>query len=97
MSSPNYSSGSLTADGLVRTDKTIVTGVYINTDGANDARVVLYDNASAASGTVIFDQTVTGADDSIPFNLPDDGVYCKNGVWADITTTGTMSFIVYFR
>ena len=97
MSSPNYSSGLKTADGVIRVDKTIVTGVYINTDGANDATVVLYDNASAASGTEIFSQKVTGADDSIPFNLPDDGVYCKNGVYADITTAGTMSFIVYFR
>jgi len=97
MQPANRSSGLKTADGVIRANKAILAGVHINTDGTNDALVVLYDNASAASGTVVFQQTVTGGDDSIPFSMPDGGVYCKNGLYADITTSGTMSFIVYFR
>jgi hypothetical protein len=97
MQPANRSSGLKTADGVIQAKPTIISGIHINTDGTNDALVVLHDHASAASGTVVFQQTVTGADDSIPFNLPDGGVYCKNGVYANITTSGTMSFIVYFR
>ena len=97
MTSPSYSSGLKTADGVIRADKGILTGVHVITDGTNDATVLLYDNASAATGTEIFKITVTGTDDSIPINLPNNGVYCKNGIYADITTAGTMGYIVYFR
>jgi hypothetical protein len=97
MQPANRSSGLKTADGVIQAKPTILAGVHINTDGTNNALVVLYDNASAASGTVVFQQTVTGADESIPFSMPDGGVYCKNGLYADITTVGTMSFVVYFR
>ena len=97
MQSPSYSSGILTADGLVRTNKTIVTSVQISTGGTNDVTVILYDNAASAAGTEIFSAVVTGSDDTIIFNMPDGGVYCKNGVWADITSAGGIGFIVFFR
>lgn len=97
MTSPSYSSGLKTADAVIRADKAILTGVHVITDGTNDATVLLYDNASAASGTEIFKITATGTDDAIPINLPNNGVYCKNGIYADITTAGTMGYIVYFR
>ena len=97
MTSPSYSSGLQTLDAVIRNNRTIVTGVQIITDGTNDATVVLHDNASAASGTEIFKATVTGTDDTIIFNLPNNGVYCSNGVYADITTSGTMGYIVTFR
>ena len=97
MTSPSYSSGLKTADGVIRASKGILTGVQIITDGTNDATLVLYDNASAATGTAVFKITVTGTDDAIPINLPNNGVYCTNGIYADITTAGTMGYIVYFR
>jgi hypothetical protein len=97
MTSPSTSAGLKTADAVIRVGPTIATGVHIITDGAADATVELFDHASAASGTSIFKITVTGADDSTPINLPLNGVYCKNGVYANITTSGTMGYIVYYR
>jgi len=56
----------------------------------------LYDNASAASGTEVFKQVVTGTNDAIPYSMPDGGIYCKNGIYADVTGTGA-GYIVFFR
>ena len=98
MTSPSYSSGLKTADAVIRVDKAIATGVQIITDGTNDATLILYDNASAASGTEIFKIVVTGTDDALPINLPNNGMYCKNGIYADITVAaGTAGYIVFFR
>ena len=97
MTSPSYSSGLKTADGVIRASKGILTGVHLISDGTNDATLVIYDNASAGTGTEVFKITISGTDDSIPINLPNNGVYCTNGIYADITTAGTMSYIIYFR
>ena len=95
MQPTNKSSGIQTADVLLHTGKAIVAGVQVITDGANDAQLILYDN-TAASGTQVFNQKVTGTDDSMPFTLADGGIRCDTGLYADISGTGA-SFIVYYR
>ena len=96
MKPSNRSSGLKTADAVIHADKAILAGVHIITDGTNDATLVLYDNASAASGTEVFKQVVTGTNDAIPYSMPDGGIYCKNGIYADVTGTGA-GYIVFFR
>lgn len=63
---------------------------------AADCAVVLYDNASAASGTVLakLSIVVTTADGSnnMVFNNP---VYCAKGIYADVSGTGA-NYIVHF-
>jgi len=93
----NRSSGLKTADATIVTGKSILAGVQIITDKTNDATVVLYDNTSAA-GTEIFKAIVTGTDDTIHFNVPDGGISCDIGIYADITVAaGAMGYIVLYR
>ena len=97
MTAPSRPSGLKTADAVIRNTKAILTGVQVITDGTNDATIVIYDNASGATGTALFKATVTGANDTEHFPLPDGGVYAENGLYADITTAGTLGYIVTFR
>jgi len=96
MAGTNKSSGLKTADAAIAAGKAILAGAHIITNGTADVTLTLYDNASAASGTVIFKQVVTGTDDSIPYTLPDGGVGAKNGIYADIAGTGA-EYIVFYR
>ena len=70
-------------------------GIEIITDGTNNASVIVYDNASAASGTVIFQGTILGANNfgGVIFIDP---VEMFKGIYIDMTGTG-MSYIVYYR
>lgn len=96
MKPSNRSSGLQTADGVIRADKAILAGVHIITNGTADATLILYDNATAATGQEVFKQIVTGTNDSVPYSMPDGGIYCTNGIYADITGTGA-EYIVFFR
>jgi len=52
--------------------------------GSSDGSVIFYDNDSAASGTAILTLAVN-ANTNETLNIPDQGVYASNGVYADIT------------
>jgi hypothetical protein len=93
--STSRSSGLKSADALIRTGPVILAGVHIITDQTNDLTLTIYDN-TAASGTEVFKQIVTGENDSIPYSMPDNGIYCKNGIYADVTGTGA-EYIVFFK
>ena len=67
------------------------------TGGTNDATLIIYDNASAASGTELFKVVVTGANDGAYFELPEGGIRAKNGLYADVTTAGGGAYIVHYR
>lgn len=92
---PSTSSGLKTADVAILAGPGRLRGLHVGADGTNAATVILYDNASAASGTVlakiIVDATLTAADAVIPT----EGIICHNGIYADVTGTGA-EFIVYF-
>ena len=93
MSGSARSLGEFTSDGAVRATPTRITGVSIITDGTNPADVILYDNASAASGTKLFEGGCAGATRSAWIHF-DPAVKAENGVYLDITGTGA-SCIVY--
>ena len=95
MQPTNKSTGVLSADTLIMTGRAILAGAQIITDGTNDATLIIYDN-TAGSGTEVFKQTVTGSDDAIPYTLPDGGVRCSTGLYADISGTGA-EFVIYYR
>lgn len=87
--------------GLQTADKAILArpgyfhGIEIITDGTNDASVIVYDNASAASGTIVFQGTIKGINNfgGVIFIDP---VEMFNGIYIDMTGTG-MSYIIYYR
>jgi hypothetical protein len=87
-------SGEKTADAVISAATCYISSIQVITDGTNDAKVILYDNASAASGTVICELTVSG---SANFG----GRYwnprrlCINGIFADVTGTGASYIIDY--
>jgi hypothetical protein len=89
------SSGLLSADAAVSTAGGQLCGVLIVTDGSNDATVIVYNNASAASGNVLFKGKVAGAanfggatwETTIRYNA---------GLYVDVTGTGA-AYILYYK
>ena len=96
MAGTNLSSGLQTADAVVSDRRSILTGVNIITNLTADVTVIIYDNASAASGVVLYKRIVTGTLDSIYDNLGDDGVRAKNGIYVDVTGAGA-AYIVHYK
>lgn len=90
------SSGSIAAGAanVVIAQGTLLRGVMAISDGTNAATVILYDNASAASGTVLAKvvATSTQGTNTILFPAP---IKADNGIVAAITGTGTPTGIVY--
>ncbi len=90
----SISSDELTADATIYDGYTLLAAVLVITDGTNDATVILYDN-TAASGTMVFEAVVAGANDAELFNFTHP-VKCSTGLHLDISGTGA-SCIVYRR
>lgn len=91
------SSGLKNADGIIKAAAGYLLGFTVNNDagGTNDAVAVLYDNASAASGTVVGKgvcDAVGQSSFSITFPNP---IWCENGLYLDVTGTGC-EVVVYF-
>lgn len=90
----SISSGLKTADAVIAAGKNRINAITLLGDGTNAASVILYDNATAASGTVLakVTQLATGRLTHIIFENP---VIADNGIYADVTGTGA-EYIVYF-
>lgn len=88
-------SGLKTEDAAILARPGYFHGIEIITDGTNDASVIVYDNVSAASGTIIFQGTIKGTNNfgGVIFIDP---VEMFNGIYIDMTGVG-MSYIVYYR
>lgn len=91
----SLSSGLKTADAAIVTTSVLVTGVLIITNGTDNAAIIVYDNASAATGTVLFKGTVAGAANfgGATWETP---VRAKNGIYVDITGTDA-AYIIYYN
>ena len=90
----SITSGEQTGNTIVTAAEGFITAIEIITDGTNNAKVICYDNDSAASGTVLLEMTVLGGNHfggrnwSYPVHYA-DGIYCAG------TGTGN-SYIVEF-
>lgn len=90
----------LTSSGLKNADAAIVTrpcklhGLMVGADGTNAATVIIYDNKSAASGTVLA-KLVVAATQTYGNWLSEIGVEAKNGLYLDIGGTGAEVVIHY--
>lgn len=96
MARPVVSSGLKSSDSAIADGPCRLRAATILTDGSNDATLTVYDNASAASGTVVMKAKVAGADLTGHLALPGGGVACRNGLYADISGTNS-SYIIYFE
>ena len=63
-------------------------GVVVNTSSGTTGDVIFYDNASAASGTVLLevDEKSQGMTDII---IPGDGILAKNGIYVSLPANVT--------
>ena len=86
--------GRKTSSALIATGKAILTGVLVETDGTNDATVIVYDN-TAGSGTIVFKAIVTGADDRDFFDLGTVRAKCDTGLYLSISGTGAATIVYY--
>lgn len=90
----SISSGLKTANAVIASGKNRINSVTLITDGTNAGTIVIYDNASAASGTVLAKVKCSGAGlvQHVVFENP---VVAQDGIYADVTGTGA-EYIVYY-
>ncbi len=96
--SPQKSVGN-TADKAITATGGYLKGIIVHTDGTNSVTLNVYDNATAASGNKLFSTwTVTTSASNRSATLSFDGQECLfvNGIYVDITTSGTVTYDVYF-
>lgn len=86
-------SGEQTSSVTIDTGSGELRGVNINTDGSNNATVILYDN-TAASGTKLWEQVILGTDITGGF-FDGFGIEYDTGIYLSISGTGA-SANVYF-
>ena len=89
------SSGLTTSDWAVVTSSCLLYGVERITNAASDASVIVYDSASAASGTIAFKGTVSAANNFGGAMFPNP-VEMFNGIYVDVSGTGA-AYIIYWR
>ena len=82
------------SDGLITTTAVVsdkpckFNSLQLVSDGTNVGTIVLYDNASEASGTVIAKLTYPASLVGTVNFTPPREINCSNGIWAVITTCG---------
>lgn len=77
------------SDQAVRANPGIFRGfVAVETGGSSTATVRIYDNASAASGTLIGAANLA-ASGSVDVHC--DPVWCENGIYVDLGGSGTVA------
>lgn len=86
-----------TADALIISGRAEFHGITITGDGTNAVTVDIYNNTEGSgekiTPTLNFPQSATSKTQAYSVSPP---VRCNNGIYVDITTTGTASYIIYF-
>lgn len=90
-----HSSGEKTADTTILTGQGFFKQLIIMPDGTNDVTVSIYDN-TASSGTKIV-PTMTFAGNGGAQATPPVWVSVSTGIRVDVTTAGTVAYVVIYR
>jgi hypothetical protein len=94
---PAMSSGLKTSDGIISASRALVYGVTVITNTTNVATLVLYDSASAASGTELAKIAIPAGTSAVSVHVPfDNPIDALSGIYADITGTSA-AYVVYFK
>jgi len=94
---PMWVTSALTNDSAAMTQPGYCYGLMVTPDGTNNVTINTYDNDSAAGGKIIhpaWTLTGSGGSQTLSFNPP---MEIRNGIYVDVTTTGTVSYMVYYR
>lgn len=92
---PVTSSGRKTSDTAILASAGTLHSVILEGDGTNACSVIIYDNASAASGTVLAKVLLPASGDTFTQFSLDRGVVALNGLYLDITGTGAAAIVHY--
>ena len=88
------SSGLKTVDAVIQTGRNRINAITLLGDGTNAASVIVYDNASAASGVVLAKVTALAAT-RFTHVLFENPVVAEDGIYADVSGTG-VEYIIYY-
>lgn len=88
-----HSSTEVTSDSVVKAASGYLVSVLL-TAGSAAATIVLYDNASAASGTVLATLKTSAANISVQWS-PAQPIAFQNGIYADITGASATAYVAY--
>lgn len=83
------------SDSAILTTDVELWGILVATDLSNDATVDLY-NSATNTGTIQFKFQVPGTDD-YGFLSFSKGVFFDDGVYLDITTSGSATAFLYYK
>ena len=88
------SSGLMTSDAVIQTGRNRINAITLLGDGTNAASLIVYDNASAASGLVVAKVTAlaTARFTHVIFENP---VVVEDGIYADVAGTNA-EYIIYY-
>lgn len=95
MSEQVKSSGRLTVSTAVFAQRCSLYALMVETDGTNAATVIVYDNATAASGTILAKMIVPGTSSGREVVFP-YGVKALNGLYVSIAGTGAPAATIHF-
>ena len=87
------SSGIVTASKSIFSKKTVLVSLIVFTNGSDNVTAVLYDNASAASGTEVAKVVVKGAD--LIGGETHIMCDCDNGLYLALSGTGGTALVRY--
>jgi len=82
----------ITSDAAMVTYRTRIKGAYVAVSSAGTDPVIFYDNASAASGTVLL-KVGANANGCHTVVIPGEGILAENGVFCD---TGSAAAVTLF-
>jgi hypothetical protein len=91
------SSGLRTSDGIISNAPGRLHGICVGANGTDAATVIIYDNASAATGTVLAKVIVDATATHENIVLPEQGVEALNGLYLDIGGTGAECVVYYSK
>lgn len=96
MIGPFTSSGRKTGDAAICDRNCVLGSVILEGDGTNAAYVILYDNATGASGTVLAKLMLKANSGDMTISFENHaGIVAQNGIYADVNGTGA-AFIVHY-
>lgn len=92
---PAKSSGLQTSDGVIAARTSVLHSVVLIGDGTNACNVVIYDNATTNSGTVLAKVSLPASAGTFELFHSSFGVEALNGIYADVSGTGA-AYVVHY-
>lgn len=91
------SSGFQIVDSVVCDRPCLISGVQAYMDGTNASTLIVYDNATEASGKILFKASLTAAGQNYATKDWTFPIPCVNGIFADITGTNAGYIVEYME